>query len=191
MKILIIAHARSGSTNCLLKISNILKIEQYHEPYNISMTTRGLLTVDFSKDCIVKTLSTHVPNNENPIDFYTNYVTKFDIVILLFRKNKIEAEISLANAKLTRIWHDSYINHIFKIPKSIKVQIDNSQSIIKTLSNSLNLPITYYEDLYSGDYDIFKHELEKIGLDKYTDKLFTGFNPKNRHRNPHTPTKLL
>jgi hypothetical protein len=192
MNILIIGHSRSGSTNFIIALMKVLKIRGYGEPYNKRMYPKPL-KINFEEDCVVKTLIRETPADEDAFDFYSSFVTKFDTVILLLRRNKQEAVISLTNARNSDMWHGSYRNNISNsgIPDDVKVTIDDSQRYIKKLSDSLNIPIVYYEELYSGDIELFEKEIKKTGLEEYTKELFPHFNPKNRYRQLTKPTKLI
>lgn len=181
MKILIIAHGRSGSSNLLKSLGNVLKLKLYGEPFNLSLW-KTPVTIDINSDCIIKTLAEQVPNNEDPVEFYTEYVKNFDITILLLRKNKKETTESLTTSMDTNIWHELYRYIDIEITEYVVNLYNTTFKIINTLSDTTNLPITYYENLYSGDITVFTNEMKKIGLEKYTEELFPYFNPKNRYR---------
>jgi hypothetical protein len=181
MKILIIAHARSGSTNFMMKLGRVLNINHQVEPFNKRLHT-VLPIVDLSTDIIVKTLADQTPDDNNPIEFYTEYMKKFDKIILLLRKNKKETMESLVNARATNKWHHKGMFDGIEIPYEVKYWYNFTTNIINTLSDNLNIPITYYEDLYSGDIEIFTKEMKKIGLETETEELFPYFNPINRYR---------
>jgi RNAse (barnase) inhibitor barstar len=184
MKILIIAHGRSGSSNLNKSLGCVLKIIRYAEPFNIRVWPTTPI-IDFSNDCIVKTLVGQTPNNENPIDFYIKFSNKFDIVILLLRKNKKETYESAIQAHRTDIWNNKYRYNNLEVPFDMSFHyehIENQHNYINELSKQLNLPITYYEDLYSDNIDIFTNTIKQIGLSEYTEQLFPHFDPKNRLR---------
>ena len=176
---MIIAHERSGSTNMMSALSKIYKIRQYAEPFNIAWNNK--LIVNFSKECVVKTII-----NQRTNDFYIDYVKNFDVVILLFRNNAKETIESLASMwKLNNYnrWHDAWrIDSNLIIPEIVFDSILKQQQQIKELSIRMELPITYYEDLYSGDINKFTKTLETIKLTHHIEELFPHFNPKNRLR---------
>jgi hypothetical protein len=186
MKILIIAHARSGSSNLLRALVNVLDSKKYGEPFAKRRGEQAIAdsykNIDLENKCVVKTFMEHIPTDEASFNFYIKYPNKFDVVILLIRKNKTETAVSLLNGRKTNKWSSPYTNTITNVSKRILTKLIFKSTEIEDVSNELGIPITYYENLYSGDIDIFTKEMKKIGLDKYTDELFPYFNPKNRLR---------
>lgn len=203
MKVLIIAHARSGSSNLAKHLAEVLHVVPIGEPFNTCIGDQsiyeyyyGINPDDNGKigvDCVLKTMPNQLPDTKlNPIEFYKRYVKFFDKVILLKRKNKREVIESYAAAEQTGLWHINwkYTNDIF-INEGIKNFIELEISYINKLSKELQLPITHYEDIYSGNKELFNKSMNEIGLLEYADELFPYCDPKNRYRVFENPKKLI
>ena len=168
MKVLIIGIPRSGTTSLLNSFENqgYVKI---NEPYNYNIKKsikydnppKEVLEQD---NIIVKTNVTHIPYKWKQ-DWYTfiiEFVKYFDKVILLDRLQFEEHLMSIMHLhfrifkgkSVLQKWSLNDIDSNFiagylaaegdKILKRDKEQL-------KRLSEELNIPITYYEDLYSED----------------------------------------
>jgi len=84
-------------------------------------------------------------------DFYTSYLQNFDKIILLYRRDVRATCKSLSHAIETNQWQVPYeavpsADYIKYIPT-----INENNKLIIRLSQHFHIPITYYEDLYSGD----------------------------------------
>jgi hypothetical protein len=158
MSILIIALPRTGSSELgrRLSIKNNLKYE--FEPFNPLI---GPPTLTNFKNKVVKTIIFQLPyyiKRKNRINWLIQLTKEFDEVILLSRKNLIECAES---------W--SYLTYKSKQNNFTSVQPylwektlnydDEYQNILKWhedlifISNELNIPITYYEDIYDLNSD--------------------------------------
>ena len=168
MKVLIIGIPRSGTTSLLNSFENqgYVKIS---EPYNYNIKKsikydnppKEVLEQD---NIIVKSNVTHIPYKWKH-DWYTfiiEFVKYFDKVILLDRLQFEEHLMSIMHLhyrifkgkSVMQKWSLNDIDSNFiagylaaegdKILKRDKEQL-------KTISEELNIPITYYEDLYSED----------------------------------------
>jgi hypothetical protein len=154
MKILIISLPRTGSTTLLLNISKEKNLRSIFEPFSKSPTS--LYNKD-DNDLVLKSIIYQKTNNfENHIDFHLELSKEFDEVILLSRKDLNACAESLAyyshnidkfikNPNLKYFWN---LTDNFDFAYS-KILEWNENMII--LSEKLNLPITYYEDLYDLD----------------------------------------
>lgn len=195
MKVLIIAHMRSGSTNLTQSLSKILDVKSFIDPFNRAMynvggifdANRDILPDEgdvINIDCVVKTMPGQIPyTNSTPLEFYKKYYKLFDKTIILKRKNKQDVLESAAAANQTGLWHIEwkYTNDII-ITDGLRELVDFENNHIDILSHELQLPITYYEDIYSGDKTTFDKSMNNIGLIDYSNELFKYCNPKKRYR---------
>lgn len=149
MKVLIISNSRCGSTNLMKSISSFYDIPYVFEPF--------LFETPFNLDnpIVLKTLI-----NQHNMDFYRDFIPKFDKVVLLTRKNTIEMTeslVSLSN-RLKDEGYD-YSKELHKKTYEFEYEGDVTQTemylkvcqrknnIIR-LSNEFNIPIDFYEDVF-------------------------------------------
>jgi hypothetical protein len=114
------------------------------------------------------------------LKFYKEYLKNFDKIIFLYRSNLEEQAISFKTAKLTNNWHTPY--KASKIDyKDVLSYLQVQNYIVKTLSNFFNIPLTYYEDLYSNNLDFIYAFLDyyKIKVDNMY-YFFNIMDNKNR-----------
>ena len=113
---------------------------------------------------------------------YETIIPKFDLVILLSRKNRQEVYESFQHFVNEGIdWHSEWEKKDdMDISEGVKNAVDNQYICIDKVRDRYNIPITWYEDLYSGDYDTFKEVTKGWGID--TEVFFDYFNPNNRLR---------
>jgi len=150
MKILIISLPRSGSTNLMYKISKEKNLKPIYEPFDITHT---LPRKNFGENIILKTIVNQFPKSiTNPIDWYVGFSKDFDETILLSRKDIKSCAESLA-------YYNQYKNHGFKPNESYLWEntpnydislkyVNGCNNKLEKLSEILNLPIMYYEDMY-------------------------------------------
>jgi hypothetical protein len=166
MKILIIATPRTGSTELTFRISRILSLKPIFEPF-IDMNPFNYKHPSFMEhhslpdDCVVKSLVGQIPyrkrmnmNNDDLInickEFYEMYSKNFDKVILLGRHDLV-AQAESWNWFTNKNDNEPYV--YTKQPhydENLKYIHDNNR-ILRQLSRHLDLPITYYEDIYNQD----------------------------------------
>lgn len=161
MKILIIATPRSGSSTLTSVLTKKLKCNSWFEPYNFTHPTLKK-RVPFNKPegrIVVKTMINQVPyknysTSANYIDFYKQEIKNYDRVIILTRKDILSAYESY-NFKVKKDphgnWHSSYIYRDVDFDSELYSQYITWTSKIIELSFQQNIPITWYEDLYSGN----------------------------------------
>ena len=152
MSILIIALPRTGSSELGRRLSTYNKFKYEFEPFNPSV---GLPPLTDFKKIVLKTIIFHLPyyiKEENRINWLIELTKNFDEVVLLSRKNLIDCAES---------W--SYLIHKEKSFKSNQpylwektpnynkeyLNIIEWNEELKFISTELNIPITYYEDIYN------------------------------------------
>lgn len=204
-KILILSSGRSGSSSLIWGLAKGIKNSISHfEPFsprwsefvgeNQEKTNTHIQKIlEQSKTNIVieKNIVTQpfYMDKTKRLRFWGEYLTNFDRVILLSRRNFEATAESYAHSKVTDKWFKTYNS---KDIKSIdKKEIDNmleevkeSNSIINSLSKYYKLPIIYYEDLFSKNRHFQENFLKIYNLDSldYPDKFYEVLNPKNKYR---------
>jgi hypothetical protein len=171
MSILIIALPRTGSSELGRRLSTYNKFKYEFEPFNPSV---GLPPLTDFKKIVLKTIIFHLPyyiKEENRINWLIELTKNFDEVVLLSRKNLTDCAES---------W--SYLMYKEKSFKSNQPYLwektpnynEEHLNIIKWneeltfISNELNIPITYYEDIFNpNDND----RLRKGNLNDYEKKI--------------------
>jgi hypothetical protein len=154
MNILIISLPRTGSTELGKDISNKRKLKYECEPFNGS--NRLLHNKDL-QNIVLKTILFHLPsyvNESNRINWLIKLSKNFNEVILLSRRNLVACAESWAylmynegqkgfKASCPYLWEKTpnYNNEFNFIKKC------NSE--LEFISQKLNIPITYYEDIYN------------------------------------------
>lgn len=190
MKIQIIGPPRSGTTCLYFSLLGSIKytmgiFEPLNPGWNYDLTS-------FSKlEHHVKVINNHqtvliekniVGANNFGLDFYKTYLKNFDRIILLGRKDIEDQAKSYKYSSTTDNWHLPY-----SLPKdNYKDMIPILQSqnkLISQLSNYLEVPIVYYEDLYSNNKTYLNNFLKyyKINLDS-PQNFYNKMNNKYRLR---------
>jgi hypothetical protein len=153
MKILIIGLPRTGSTRLGSDLSTKHKCKYIFEPYNPDNPRDYDIN---EKNIVLKTLIFQKPEDieENKIiDWLVKYVKNFDEVILLKRKNMAECIESWAYLN-----HMKYVKKFTSLTPYLWEKTPNyklseqeikmwDQQLVK-LSELINVPITYYEDIF-------------------------------------------
>ena len=200
MKILIISSARSGSTSLFKAFQNTLPNHiGFCEPFNNASDPPPTNPYHLNyKNLIVKFLSNQVPINcygffnkgavyKESINFFIkNIIPNFEKVVLLTRLDDYKSIESFNFSAKHQKWHDPYKPQTKILPEDIPVLLDHlmhSKSIIYGLSNILNIPITYYEDLFTGNKDniykfLTKNQIEVSNFEKF----YSYLDPKKRYR---------
>ena len=189
MKILIIAIGRSGSTALTTLFGRILDYSTYYEPFNYSQPSAAsqIFPNTLPGNCVVKTISDQKPKGVIDIlDFYTKYVNEYDRVILLSRKDKqlvYESKLHRVTYFFNGNWHTPYIYQELPENSEVRNQVKIQNDLVESLSNVLNIPITWYEDLYSGNQQIVEREIKKWNIDSiHYENTLEYLNPKNKYR---------
>ena len=144
MSILIIALPRTGSTSLLYKLAKENGFTPLFEPFDNS----GRVQYSGEKNVVLKTIICHHSNN-------FELSKEFNKVILLSRKNLLECAESHAYQTYfskTKNYNSNNQYYYEEVPSNIFELCYND--IIKwnmdlnELASKLNIPITYYEDIY-------------------------------------------
>lgn len=151
MRTLIISLPRTGSSSLLEKISKEKNLKYVFEPFD---GTNRWIYSENDDDVAVKTLIFDKPDNwKTNIDFYLDLSKQFNEIILLSRKNLKECAESwayyrfikdLTGKSLMEKYHWEMTSNFDQIYEKI-ITWDRE---LKTLSEKLNIPITYYEDIF-------------------------------------------
>jgi hypothetical protein len=153
MRILLISLPRTGSNSLMKQKMNELNLTAIGELFNPQSGTNGLYDWENMDNIILKTIVNQVPVGVDDIhEFWIKISTTFDELILLSRRNLVECAQSLA-------FFDYYKDNGFKydskytwrptpnFEKAYEFVKELNQMIVK-LGNELNIPITYYEDIF-------------------------------------------
>ena len=159
MKILIIALPRTGSTSLGETLAKKHNIKKYlFEPFNPKNTERYNSN---ESSIVVKTLVFQILEDikeENRIEWLINLTKEFDEVILLTRKDLVSCGESWA---YLNYFHETkkfmhYENYLWKstpYDESAYNQILSFNKDLKFISESINVPLTYYEDIFDPNGD--------------------------------------
>ena len=153
MSILIIALPRTGSSELGRRLSINNKFKYEFEPFN---PIAGLPPLTNFKNIVLKTIIFQLPHyikEENRINWLIELKKEFDEVILLSRKNLINCAESWSylNYKKQQNGFESNQPYLWEKTPNYEIALENIIKWNKELafvSNELNIPITYYEDLY-------------------------------------------
>jgi hypothetical protein len=164
MRILIISLPRTGSTSLLHKLANEKKLNPLFEPFDGSNRVKY-----YGQDNVVlKTIISHHPNN-------IKLSEEFDEVVLLSRKNLLEcAESHAYQTYFSKIknynsnnpyYYEDVIDSVFKVCYNDIIRWDDELNI---LSKQMNVPISYYEDIFDVNSN---DRLRKGNKSYYKNKL--------------------
>ena len=158
MNILIISLPRTGSTELGKKLSIDYNLKYVCEPFNGG---NKLLKDKDLNNIVLKTILFHLPtyvDEPNRINWLIELSKNFNEIILLSRRNLIACAESWAylqyNEKQKRFKADSpYLwektpnyDEEFKFIEMCNLELES-------ISQKLNIPITYYEDIYNENDD--------------------------------------
>lgn len=186
MKIALIYIARTGSTSLLNYFAKLKpNYVCYNEPWfpwakkNIHTENTEYNELIKNDNLFIKSTLTHLPCSLETL------ISDFDTVIFLIRKDlksQIESHI-LVNKEM------SYLNTTkrkYNIHNITESEIEHYSEItnnhiqkIKTTSNTYNVPLFYYEDLYYGDFQPIFDELGIVYNKEYYDEYL---NISNKYR---------
>jgi hypothetical protein len=173
MSILIIALPRTGSSELGRRLSTYNKFKYEFEPFNPSV---GLPPLTDFKKIVLKTIIFHLPyyvNEENRINWLIELTKNFDEVVLLSRKNLVDCAESwsyLMHKEKEKSFKSNQPYLWEKTPNYDKEygNIIKWNEELTFISNKLNIPITYYEDIYNSDEN---GKLRKGNLTDYEQKI--------------------
>ena len=190
MKIILISTPRSGSTSLMMGLSESLGLKYYFQPFN-HLAWKGIPQSIEYHNCIVKTMIDEIPDKlADCVKFYIDFCKKFDKVILLSRKDLISCAESLGynlkhynNYDKSDYWHKEYFYN------NREIDIDSHVNYLKKINDKLiefseeiNLPIDYYEEIFSGDMNSIEYFTKKHNLICDVDILRNHINPINKLR---------
>ena len=153
MSILIIALPRTGSSELGRQLSINNKFKYEFEPFN---PIAGLPPLTNLKNIVLKTIIFQLPyyiKEENRINWLIELTKEFDEVILLSRKNLTDCAESWSylNYKKKQNGFKSNQPYLWERTPNYETALENIlkwNDELKFISNEINIPITYYEDLY-------------------------------------------
>ena len=184
LKILIIATPRSGSTAFCHALAKVLKFKVIPEPFNpftIKYFGNGKPLIDLNKELQDNIVVKSIIN-----DKLKDYVSRFDKTILLSRKNRILAEESWDYQKRHRgdgfFWHSTYIHDGKPVSKDTIKTFDYLYNEMAEVSKNLNLPIFWYEDIFSDNKDKINSFIKELDLKINFHTFYRYINTKNRYR---------
>lgn len=166
MKILILAHGRSGSTTLSKALADVLDLDLIIEPFNKRLWEKYFKKkptyVDgpIPENTIIKHIA--LPNS---LMHFQNRLKEFDKVIFLIRDNVRDAIISKVNA-------DKYgYNHKYTNTEGHKItmaDIEDAIKVYRELANNvrfnfLNGHLIWHNDLYK-DYDKSMQTIKNLEL---------------------------
>ena len=182
--ILILAVPRSGSSNLLSAIASAYNFEQVFEPKPWDLHKNKWKIKD---NQVAKVIS--YPFKKYP-NFYKQIINSYDKTILLSRYGVKEQIESLAVLKhntidsrnVSRKWSEDELKKVSSNEmRDVENLVMDNRKTLEEISKEFNLPINYYEDVYSQ-----KSLIEKdIKLD------LTFFEKTKKCRTPSVETKYL
>lgn len=155
MRILIVASPRTGSSEICARLARYLKLKPYQEPFHENKNNRPYNLED---DSVVKCMIRQVPEGEDKyecVKFYKNYSKNFDKIILLLRKD-VKAQIESFSFMMAQKGTGFKGNKRYVyVPQSNWPEAEASillqNMLVRQLAGELLIPISYYEDMFSGD----------------------------------------
>jgi hypothetical protein len=200
VKILIIGIFRTGSTSLLYNISK-QGYKPIFEPYNknhfVNMKYKYPLSeLNLYENLVVKSLTDQVHTDGiNSVDMYVEFSRYFDNVILLSRRNREDHFISflnslyqIKNGKSSHLKYELNEKKIYNFHSNdfineCKIHINKQYEILNSISSILNIPITFYEDLYSINTELSYKILKNIIPDNIDiSQLLKYLDVKNKYR---------
>jgi len=185
MKVIIISTPRTGSTT-LLEIFSKLGFDIIFEPFEFRKDFQ------LKDNMCVKTIIHQVPKNENNLEFYKEYVKKFDEVILLDRfelNEHWESYLNLAykinnklNTNTTWVSGSTPSDFILNFTKNGGYQrFLKMKGDINLLSESINKKIIYYENLFNSNKQISLSSLAHLNLD-FKNEIVNNIDLSNKFK---------
>jgi hypothetical protein len=212
MKIMLLTTARTGSTSLFYLLKSHLEKDNYicvSEPFNNKwrnyMGYKNYMQSDFINETnvFIKTFVNQIPIdivNENK-EYYNWFISYFDKIILLDRKDKQSQSESLKyheKQKNPKNWHTKQYYDLSNITtneiETTKNKLINEAEILYKLNN-IGYPIFYYEDIFvKKDKNKIKEIFNYIGLlldDASYEKHIKSDNGKIRLSKEEILTKLI
>ena len=194
MKILLIHTGRVGSRALTRALAKICDYPSEEEPFQFKVKSQrsrkpSLLYLKLL-DCpyIIDNVISHAS-----VDFHIKSIPIFDKTILITRKDIREQAISYAHAwkylQDTNSWHQPYHDKLSELTEEeIQTQVailKNANKNLDTIAAEYQLPIFYYEDLFSEDSKGLKYLFKYLDIeyqDYYKNSRIYKLNPTFRYR---------
>jgi hypothetical protein len=153
MNILIISLPRTGSTELGKRLSIKHNLKYECEPFNYG---NNIFNNPNLKNIVIKTIVFHLPNyidESNRINWLIELSQNFNEVILLSRRNLVACAESWAYLNYKEKQENFKNNSPYVWEKTPNYDtefefIQKCNSELFYISEKLNIPITYYEDIY-------------------------------------------
>lgn len=198
MRILIIGTPRSGTSTLMRALSSSTGYKQYIEPWNPTIKQEMLpYPYDWNDDIVVKTIVWDIPENycqyESNSVFYKELVKDFDRVVILGRKSREDLLFSFAYQRNLDELHNytrppgSWLFPYHLDPRKINLEpyrkeVERVCNSLLEVSKDLDIPITWYEDLYCDNVDYINQFLDNLNIDLDRQEFFERVNTSNRQR---------
>ena len=174
MKVIIISLPRTGSTTLLYSLGRLLNLKTYNEPFEKKYQGESY---DFRQSHIVKTMINDFINNRGILE-----LSNFDKVIILARKD-LKAQLeSFTFALKNDKWHENYNVNDIEIAKEHYYNFNAMRLNIEKLSKEINIPITWYEDLYLKTDKVKEEILKTWGIELDKEKFIDDINISGKYR---------
>ena len=164
MSVLIISLPRTGSTSLLYKLASEKGLTPLFEPFDGSNRVK----YNGESNVVVKTIISHHSNN-------LKLSKEFDEVVLLSRRNLLECVESHAyQTYFSKVknynsnnpyYYENVIDSVFKVCYDDIIKWNTELNI---LSEKINVPISYYEDIFDVNSN---DRLRKGNKSDYKNKL--------------------
>lgn len=195
MKIIIITTGRTGSTNLLNSLINQTNFLGLDEPFiknDLKNKNKKIELINKNKNIIVKHIISHNINIDNI------FLEKFDSKVILLRKNIKKHVESIIFSKYQDYLYDNnkilkkrhHLKYNFsevpsdfvqKFEKELTEWTIKNNEVLLNLSQIYNIPIIYYEDIYSENIENNYRNLKKV-FPFITLDIKKYFNPKKKYR---------
>ena len=140
---------RTGSSKLLEQYGENYNLKTFGEPFHPVFNNVKYYNQDNS---CVKCIINQTLFNIDPVEFYTEFSSIFDKVILLSRKNLVECAESFSylmwNMGKGFDYNQPYVYEKTPNYESVYKTICKWEEWLKQLSVKIKVPISYYEDLY-------------------------------------------
>lgn len=122
---------------------------------------------------------------EDIVSFYLDLIKKYKNVVILGRKDRValaESYVRQLTFGKSNSWHTEYkIENPNKLYLNMKY-FNTICDILEEISEKSGIPITWYEELYSGNVDRVKKVSKLWNFDIDVSKFMKYVDPKNRYR---------
>lgn len=187
MRVLIVTHGRSGSTNLMFALSDAMGVDPIIEPFNDDLWTKDWRDKDrpyrkgdpIAEHCLFKCVVNHSE------EWLYRNASRFDRVIFLARENMREVAISATNA------HRHGYFHKYEVTEGpddmMYAMIASSYEQLLRMNHALdNTKLVWYNQLYSGNKSSAKEKIQSLDMDisdeKFEELWDKYFHPRHRLR---------